>query len=323
VPLRSDCLTAEGIPFRRFVLWTLDFRYNRAPGSPIVRAHNTVVFCAIDEFIPISAQPLLGFPRFLDGLSSAGIPCVWVSSRSRHQLDSAIRKLGHTAPFIAEGGSGVFLPEDYFHLKPERTVRLGRFTCIPVASQLPAAAEALEGLAEETGIAVVTLRSLSSRELTQNTGLSRDAAEALRHRDFDELFFFAGASADDIQRFQNQALQGKLVLRQSGAFWSLACGASLVSCVRQLQKLYDRAMHAHTFSIAVAQMPAVTELVPRCDRGLALASRNEDTPPEQLQGTLNPPPRILPLLGADTWELALETIQNRQFLARGTGRDKV
>src|SRR2546429_3453281 len=45
------------------------------------------------------------------------------------------------------------LPEDYFHLRPESgnfrsrptsTLRLGRFTCIPLAEPLPAASDALE-----------------------------------------------------------------------------------------------------------------------------------------------------------------------------------
>src|SRR2546429_7827922 len=69
------------------------------------------------------------------------------------------------------------LPEDYFHLRPESgnfrsrptsTLRLGRFTCIPLAEPLPAASDALESLSQETGVPVVTLRSLSVRELVQN-----------------------------------------------------------------------------------------------------------------------------------------------------------
>ena len=81
---------------------------------------------------------------------------------------------GHSEPFIAEGGSCVYLAEDYFHLKPAHTIRLGRFIAIPVAKPQPAAAEALELLSEQTGITVVPLRSLSPRELIQNTGLLRE-----------------------------------------------------------------------------------------------------------------------------------------------------
>jgi len=276
-----------------------------------LRAHTTVVFCAIDDFIPVAGKPLLGFVEFLEGLSAAGIPCIWVSTRSRHQLDFPIRKLGHAAPFIGEGGSGVYLPEDYFHLKTEKTVRLGRFTCIPVAAAQPAASEALEALAEETSIAVVPLRSLSPRELVQNTGLTRDAAESLRQRDFDELFFFAGASDADIQRFQKQAVHRKLTVRRIDSLWSLGAGASLSSCVRHLSKLYDRALHAHAFSISLATAARGGDLQPLCDRSIVMTSRHDD--PAKVETLNRPAPKALPLFAADIWELALESIRSRQF----------
>src|SRR5256884_7429339 len=132
------------------------------------------------------------------------------SDLSRLQFDEPRRKLGHAHPFIGEDGCGVYLPEDYFHLRPESgnfrsrptsTLRLGRFTCIPLAEPLPAASDALESLSQETGVPVVTLRSLSVRELVQNTGLRPREAELARQRDFDELFFFAGASPAQIERF--------------------------------------------------------------------------------------------------------------------------
>ena len=276
-----------------------------------MRAHTTVVFCAIDDFIPLLGKALLGFPEFLNALFDAGIPCVWVTSRSRHQLDLPIRKLGHTAPFVAEGGSAVFLPEGYFHLKPERTIRLGRFTCIPIAAPQPTASEALEALADEAQIEVVPLRSLSPRELVQNTGLPRDSAEALRQRDFDELFFFAGASDKDIQRFQHQALHRKLAVRPVWSLWSLSVGSSLSTCIRQLAKLYDRALHAHAFSISLATIPQSNDLLALCDRGIVLTGRQDNVNATQMPN--RPAPKTLPLFAADTWELMLETIRNRQF----------
>lgn len=276
-----------------------------------MRPAHTVVFCAIDDLIPLAGNPLSGFAGFLDGLAEAGIPCVWVSSRNRHQLDTPIRKLGHAAPFIAEGGCGVYLPEDYFHLKPARTARLGRFTCIPVAAAQPAAAEALQSLAEETGISVVPLRSLSSRELMQNTALPRQEADALRQRDFDELFFFAGTSDTDIQKFRQRAEREKLLVRPAGSLWSLAVKANLAACVRELQKLYDRALHAHAFTISVGTTADTTELGRSCDRAILLTERH---PPKPAPGRANrPTPKLLPLFAADTWDTALDAIQRRQF----------
>ncbi len=275
-----------------------------------MRFSTTVVFCAIDDLISNSGRPLTGFPEFLDSLSEAGIPCVWLTSRNRHQLDSPLRKLGHTGPFIAEGGSSVYLPEDYFHLKPARTIRLGRFTCIPVAAPQPAAAEALELLAEQTGIIVVPLRSLTPSELIQNTGLSRGEAESIRQRDFDEIFFFAGASDEDIARFQQKAAHLKFSVRPHGSLWSLAVNASLATCVRELRKLFDRALHAHAFSIALATSSEGAELLPFCNRAILLTDQTSIVEAPSTASHLAP--KHVPLFTANSWALAFEAIQSRQ-----------
>jgi predicted mannosyl-3-phosphoglycerate phosphatase (HAD superfamily) len=276
-----------------------------------LRTSTTVVFCFIDDLIPVSGKPLTGFPGFLDALNDAHIPCVWITDRNRHELDSSLRKLAHAEPFIAEGGSAAYIPEDYFHLKPARTVRLGRFICIPAAKAQPAAEEALGLLAEETGVTVVPLRSLSPRELVQNTGLHRDAAEFLIQRDFDELFFFAGASEKDIERFRARATHHKLSLRPRGPLWSLAVHSSVSACVKELRKLYDRALHTHAFSIGVSTAPEASGLFAACDRAILLTDRSSEAqvpPPGQ-----SLPPACLPLFSSGTWARALEMIRQRQF----------
>src|ERR1700730_7673262 len=130
-----------------------------------------VLYIAVDELIPARGRSVAGLDEFTAALDHAGIPAVWVTNRSRLEFDAARRKHAHTHPFIAEGGSGVYLPEGYFHLRPEKTVRLGRFTCVPMAEALPAAAHALEALSEETNVPVVGLGLFSLPELGWSTWL--------------------------------------------------------------------------------------------------------------------------------------------------------
>jgi mannosyl-3-phosphoglycerate phosphatase len=271
-----------------------------------LRSSNKLVYIAIDNLISASGKPLTGFQDFLAGLEEANLPCVWLSSRNRHELDSAIRKLGHAAPFIAEGGSGVYLPEDYFHLKPAHTIRFARFTVIPVATPQPAAAEALDQLAEDTAIEAVALRTLSPRELSQSVRLPQREAELLRQRDFDELFFFAGASDGEITKFQAEAARQNLGLRPRGNLWSLVVGASLATCIRQLTALYERAIRAHPFTIAIATSEEAPELFPCCNRAILLADRSSASSGADLSARTSL--LSLPLFAPDTWETALESI---------------
>jgi predicted mannosyl-3-phosphoglycerate phosphatase (HAD superfamily) len=244
------------------------------------------IYVTLDPFLSLRGQVLHRFDQFLAGLSEHEFPCILLTSWTRAQLDEPRRRLGHDAPFIGESGCGVYLPEDYFHLKSGKTIRLGRFTCIPVAKPQPAAAEALEDLAADLSTSIVPLRGLSPRELYQNTGLPPSEAEQIRMRDFDELFFFAGPSDTEIAKFSDEANLRGLTLQRSGAFWSLSCGADYLKCIREVGGLYDRALRAHALRVGVAASatgdiseaeqanPTIHALKGACDRTLLLAEEN-------------------------------------------------
>jgi hypothetical protein len=274
-----------------------------------LRQTPAIVFCAIDSIVPVRGNSSEGFEEFGAQLDHVGLPAVWVTARCRAQMDEPRRKFGHQHPFIGEDGCGVFLPEDYFHLRPAKTVRMGRYTCIPVAETQPAASEALESLSEDTGVSVVSLRSLAPRELEQNTGLPPRDAELARQRDFDELFFFAGATQADVERFVAEARLRNVVLRQHGVLWSLAIGANLSQCIRDLSKLYDRALRSHPTVVGIATPAEADGFLSACDRGLLLAKQAElDSFSEAARGSKN---RVLPLNSPDIWDLVLAGVTSR------------
>jgi mannosyl-3-phosphoglycerate phosphatase len=284
-----------------------------------LRQTSFVLYIAVDDLIPPTGKSVRGLDEFTAALDHRGIPAVWLTSRTRLQLDDPRRKLAHTHPFIAEDGCGIFLPEDYFHLRPQSstsqprgtaTVRLGRFTCLPIAKQQPAASEALETLAAETGASVVSLRSLPPRELAQNANLPPREAELARQRDFDELFFFAGASEQDIESFKAAGRTRNIQLRQRGVLWSLAIGASVRRCVGELSKLYDRALRSHARSVGIATPGQEADLFAACDRSILLTDEcgNQQESPRGETTTGSHRVMELPLRDADVWERVLSSL---------------
>ncbi len=281
-----------------------------------------ILYMAVDGLIPAHGKSVAGLDEFAAALDHNGIPTVWVSSRTRLQLDEPRRKLAHTHPFIAEDGSGVFLPEDYFHLKPQTshaqpkslaTIRLGRFTCLPIAKPQPAAAEALEALADETDVDVVSLRSLAPRELAQNSGLPQREAELARQRDFDELFFFAGASEKDIANFRTVGIAQGIQLRQRGVLWSLSIGASVKRCVTELSKLYDRALRSHARTIALATPGQESSLFASCDRAILLTDNADAVSEDVDERTPSRSKRVMevPVSAPDKWDQVLAALSAR------------
>lgn len=271
-----------------------------------------ILFCDIDGLIPVRGKMAPGFDDFIAALEHTAIPIVWVTTRTRLQIDDPRRKLGHNHPFIAEGGCGVYLPESYFHLRPAKTLRLGRFTCLPIAEPQPAASEGLQEISDEIGVAAVSLRSLKPRELAQNTGLPVAQAELMRHRDFDELFFFAGASESEVKRFQTEAVARSWSLRQRGILWSLALGANLKQCVREVSKLYTRALRSQPKIIGIARDDRASELLSACDRGFVLMDglRDDEDPssePERLPARF----REIDLDAPDVWDRIIAAVSSK------------
>ena len=285
-----------------------------------MRQTSSVLYIAVDSLLPQRGKSIADFDEFTAALDHEGIPAVWLTSRSRLQFDEPRRKLGHAHPFIAEDGCGVYLPEDYFHLRPDSTgsrsgktstLRLGRFTCIPSAEALPAAADGLEALSQDTGVPIVTLRSLSPRELAQNTGLPPREAELVRQRDFDELFFFAGASDPQMQQLFAEGRKRRMEFRQHRVLWSTAIGASVRRCVSVLTKLYDRALRYHAHSVAIATADLAPNLFPFCDRSILLTDSNsekDDGPEASSNGRQRGRAHRISLLEPGVWEQVLESV---------------
>lgn len=268
----------------------------------------TIVCIAIDAFWPAAGHPDPGLEIFLEELERCGIPAVWVTGRSRLQLNEPRRRFGHAHPFIAESGGGIFLPVDYFHLRVERSQRLGRSVCLPIGELQPAAAEALEFVSEAAEAPVVSLRSLSPRELAQNVGLPAREAALLRQRDFEELFFFAGADLAAIERFRAEAHRRKLALREVPPLWSLSIGADLGRAVKQLSRLYDRAFHLHGVTVGIAASEADDHFLLACDRSYLLCRRSAESPVTPTSSV-----RVRTLLwdSPDVWTTLLTLISQR------------
>ena len=269
----------------------------------------SVIYCAVDSLVPPRGKIQSGFDDFSAALDHANVPIIWVTDRTRLQIDEPRRKLGHQHPFIAEGGCGVYLPEGYFHLRPSKAVRMGRFTCIPIAEPQPAASEALADLAADAGVAVVPLRSLSPRELAQNSGLPAREAELVRQRDFDEVFFFAGASDEDITRFLAQGRDRKLLFRRRGALWSLAIGSSFKACLHELGQLYERALRSRPVFVGMAtSADDFSELFAASSRNILLAPGEQDLANSPAGGFKA---RRISLESPEDWDQILKLVTTR------------
>jgi mannosyl-3-phosphoglycerate phosphatase len=184
-------------------------------------------------------------------LARRHIPLIFVSSKTRAEIEVLRRQTANTHPFISENGGGIFIPHDYFKVRIEGAARVGRYQCLSLARPYREIVSELAELAEASGASVAGFQQMSVREIVQNTGLPARQAELARQREFDEPFFFAGASEAQEQRFVALAKQRGLEVARGGRFWHLFAGSDKGRAVRQLIELYRRSWRRRFRTVAL------------------------------------------------------------------------
>jgi hypothetical protein len=101
-------------------------------------------------------------------------------------------------------------------------------------------------------------------------------------------------------------------LRQHGVLWSLAVGASLKQCVREVSKLYTRALRSQPKIVGIAQSGSGSELLSVCDRGFVLvggdgSADDLDSQRERLPARF----REIPIDSEDAWERIIEAVSGK------------
>ena len=202
------------------------------------------------------------------------VPLVLVTRKTRAELEVLRRELGHAHPFVTENGGGIFIPQGYFNLRIEGAQRVGRYHCLAYARPYAEIIAALEEVAAETGVSVVGFHQMSAREIAQNAGLDLRQAERARQREFDEPFFFAGASEQATQKFQQAAKRRGLEVVRGEHFWHLVAGSDAGRAVCYLIKLYRRAAHDRLRSVGLGTSPDHLSLLAAVDQPVLLPQAN-------------------------------------------------
>lgn len=210
----------------------------------------------------------------LDEIERRRIPLVFCTSKTRAEVEVLRRELGNPHPFITENGGGIFIPQGYFRMALPRATAVGRYHRIALARPYKEIVEELEQLAADTGTAVVGFHHMNANEVARNTGLSPNGAKLALAREFDEPFFFAGATEKAQQIFAEQAQKRGLQLVQGGRFWHLSSGSDKGRAVRELMRLYRSAWRSRVRAVAIGNSANDLPMLAAADVAILLPERN-------------------------------------------------
>jgi mannosyl-3-phosphoglycerate phosphatase len=124
----------------------------------------------------------------LDRLRAAGIPCVFVSSKTRAEVEYWRREIGNTHPFVVENGGALVVPRDYFPGPvPGSVVRDGAVT-VEWGTAYAVLVDALKNAAARSGCTVRGFSEMSVAEVASACALPEDQARLAMLREYDEPF---------------------------------------------------------------------------------------------------------------------------------------
>lgn len=181
----------------------------------------------------------------LDRCRRLGIPVLFVSSKTRAEMERLRAVLGNTDPFVSENGGGVFLPVDAWLDPPGvgryKVERGGGLWRIALGAPYRKVAQALEASAGAAGARVRGLDTMSETEAADLTGLAPEEARLAVRREFDIPFLVLDETEALIDRLRTEIDARGLCYTRGGRFHHILGRSDKGKAVSLLKQLYQEA----------------------------------------------------------------------------------
>jgi mannosyl-3-phosphoglycerate phosphatase len=177
------------------------------------------------------ARPALRFIR------ERKIPLIFVSSKTRAEIEGYRKKLKNTDPFVSENGGAVFIPRATFSFAFSHGREVEGYFVLELGTFYPQILRALEFIKRETGVRIRGFHELSIKELASLSGLSREEADLAKKREYDEPFVIEGGT-EEIKTIQKKIKERGLHYVWGGRFHHILGKNDKGKAVKMLKGFY-------------------------------------------------------------------------------------
>lgn len=120
----------------------------------------------------------------LSALHLAAIPVVFVSSKTRAEMELWRDQMANRHPFIFENGAAIAVPHDYFGGPIPGARNLGGYQMLLFGTPAGELQSVLLHAARATGVEVLTLDRMTDAEILRRTALRPEQVPLIRRREF-------------------------------------------------------------------------------------------------------------------------------------------
>jgi mannosyl-3-phosphoglycerate phosphatase len=153
----------------------------------------------------------------LERIREQGIPLVFITSKTRPEVEMLQTAMGIREPFIVENGAAIFFPDQYRDWRIDAGFRQPPYTVIQLGAGYPE----IRGFVQRVkpGFNIQGFGDLSAEDIERLTGLSPKQAGLAKQREFTEPFLMEDdARIIDLQR---AAEANGLKVTRGGRFYHL------------------------------------------------------------------------------------------------------
>ena len=206
-----------------------------------------------------------------------GVPIIFVSSKTRAEMEALRRKMVISGPFISENGGGIFFSDLDCQDPPANSVPVpGPEGLWKLSVGLPYThlIKALQEIRKELGLNLKGFSDMRVDEISHLTGLDSEAARVAAMREFDEPFVITDEQPGDENAVINAAAQRGLSVTGGGRFYHLQGGNDKGQSMEMIISWFEQS-YGNVTSIALGDSPNDFPMLERADHPVLVRSRHE------------------------------------------------
>jgi mannosyl-3-phosphoglycerate phosphatase len=207
----------------------------------------------------------------LQRLEHTGTPCVFVTSKTRAEVEFWRTAMANTHPFIVENGAAAFVPAGYFPGDIPGSVRRGDYVVLEWGTPYPQLGATLDEAAESCRCRIARFGAMSVAEIAADSALSLEQAYLAKQREYDEPFRILDPD-------QKNALTAEIERRglrwtEGGRYFHVTGNNDKAVAVRAVTDLY-RSNFSEVTTIGLGDGPNDLPFLEAVDRPVIIRSRS-------------------------------------------------
>ncbi len=221
-----------------------------------------VIYADLDGTILDETYSFKEIQPILQELKSLNAAIVLNSSKTRAEIEHYKQQMKIIDPFIAENGSAIYIPKNYFKKPYKYTKETAQYHIIELGTPYSILRKKLQIIKAESKATIVGFGDMTTEELAKDTGLPLTLAKLSKNREYDEVFKIV--SGDEASVLQAITAQG-LICTKGNRYYHLLGNTDKGQAIMTLTSLY-RKEYNEVLTVGVGDSPNDQPMLAQVDR---------------------------------------------------------